>query len=84
MSEFLRSYEFKQKAVVELATIYSKNVFSSHFEQTFKAAVALLSLPSLVNIYYALRPNSILAGVMPFAVPIFCLASYIYALNSDL
>ena len=54
-----------------------------HFDLTFKAAVALITLPGLTNIYYLLRPHSILAGLMPFAMPLLCLSNYIYFLNKD-
>jgi len=56
---------------------------SPHFANTFKAAVFMLTLPSLTNIYYMMRPNSMLAGIMPFAVPLLCLGDYIYFLNKD-
>ena len=56
---------------------------SPHFGNTFKAAVFMLTLPSFTNIFYAIRPQSALAGIMPFAVPLICLGNYIYFLNKD-
>jgi hypothetical protein len=56
---------------------------TTHFELTFKAAVGMLVLPSLTNIYYALRPHSILSGIMPLAVPLLCFANYVYFVNRD-
>jgi hypothetical protein len=67
-----------------MATIYAKHAMSEHFDSTFKAAVFLIVLPSLTNLYYALRPHSTLAGIMPFAIPLVCLANYVYFLNNDL
>jgi hypothetical protein len=49
-----------------------------------KSAICLIVLPSLTNIYYTIRSHSILAGVMPFAVPLICLANYIYFLNKEM
>lgn len=54
-----------------------------HFALTFKAAVSLIFLPALTNIYYAIRPSSVLAGVMPFAVPLLCLTNYLYFMSKD-
>jgi uncharacterized membrane protein YoaT (DUF817 family) len=64
--------------------VYSRHFFTEHFASTFKAAVALIVLPSLTNIYYALRSHSLLSGAMPFAVPLVCLTNYIYFLNKDM
>jgi hypothetical protein len=70
--------------VKELVVLYSKHFFSDHFALTFKAAVALLVIPSLTNIYYALRPNSIFSGIIPYAMPLICLTNYIYFFNKDM
>jgi hypothetical protein len=83
VSKFIKAYEVKQHALVELGGIYAKNVLNPHFELTFKAAVAMLTLPSLTNIYYAIRPHSVLSGVMPFAVPLLCLFNYMYFMTKD-
>ena len=83
IKQFIRAYELKQKAFSELAGIYAKNAMNTHFSHTMKAAVALIALPALTNIYYSFRPHSILAGVMPYAVPLLCFYNYCYFVNKD-
>jgi len=69
---------------MQLGSIYAKHIFSPHFESTFKAAVTLIILPAITNIYYAIRPQGLFSGIMPFAMPIVCLANYIYFINKDM
>ena len=84
MASFIRSYELKQHALKELVKIYANHFFEEHFSSTFKAAIALLVVPSLTNIYYSIRPHSLLAGIVPFAMPIIFLTNYVYFFNKEM
>jgi hypothetical protein len=48
------------------------------------ASLILIFVPSITNIYYTFRPNSSLAKVMPFAMPVICLTQYLGAMKYDL
>jgi len=64
--------------------IYKKNVFSPHFQNTLYSGIFLLFAPALTNIYYIFRPNSGLANILPFAMPIMALAQYINIFTNDM
>lgn len=48
------------------------------------SAMILIIMPSLTNIYYTFKPQATLAKVMPFVVPVVCIAQYLAALRYDL
>lgn len=64
--------------------IYSKNALSPHFANTLYSSIFLIFAPALTNIYYTLKPNSPLAGIMPFAMPIIAFSQYLYFFKTDL
>ena len=84
VKEFIRAFELKRKAVGELGEIYAQRVLAAPFEGTLRSALGLILLPALTNVYYTIRPQSLLSGVMPFAVPVVCLVHYVYTLNRDM
>ena len=63
--------------------IYTKNAMTEYFTTTLKSALVLIFLPAFTNLYYTFRPNSPLASIMPFAMPIICLGQYFFILNKD-
>lgn len=74
----------KELNYTELWNIYSKNALSSHFRTTMYSALILIIFPSLTNVYYTFRPNATMAKMMPFVMPVVCMAQYIAALKYDL
>lgn len=55
-----------------------------NFRTTMYSAIIMILLPGMTNIYYTFKPQATLAKVMPFVVPVVCLAQYIAALRYDL
>lgn len=64
--------------------IYSKFALSPYFVNTFYSALFLIFAPGLTNIYYTFRPNSPLAKVLPFTIPIIALTQYGFVFRQDM
>lgn len=74
----------KKLSYQQLLNIYRKYAFTPHFNNTLYAAIILITVPSLTNIFYMFKPNSLFSKVVPFAMPIICLGQYFVAFKYDM
>lgn len=80
----MRIYELKKLTYQQIYSLYTRNALSPAFRTTMYSAIILILCPSLTNVYYMFRPNSMFARVMPFIVPVVCVAQYMAAFRYDL
>lgn len=80
----MKNYEIKNLTYSDLYNIYKKNALGPNFRTTLFAAIALIIVPSITNLYYMYKPNGMFARIAPFAIPVVCAVQYFAALTYDI